>query len=56
MEAPLDASNLMVVDPSDNKPTRVRRRRDKIEKKRSDGTTYVSTRLVLVSARSGKEL
>jgi large subunit ribosomal protein L24 len=56
IEAPLDASNLMVVDPSDNKPTRVRRRRDKIEKKRADGTTYVSSRLVRVSARTGKEI
>jgi large subunit ribosomal protein L24 len=56
VEAPLDASNLMVVDPSDNKPTRVRRRRDKIEKKRADGTTYVSSRLVRVSARTGKEI
>jgi hypothetical protein len=46
----------MVVDPTDNKPTRVKRRRDKVEKKRSDGTTYVSTRLVRVSARTGKEL
>jgi large subunit ribosomal protein L24 len=56
VEAPLDASNVMVVDPSDNKPTRVKRRRDKVEKKRSDGTTYVSTRLVRVSVRTGKEL
>jgi large subunit ribosomal protein L24 len=56
IEAPLDASNLMVVDPSDNKPTRVRRRRDKVEKKRADGTTYVSSRLVRVSARTGKEI
>lgn len=55
-ESSIDVSNVAVVDPSDNRPTRVGYRRDKVQKKRSDGTTYQSTRAVRVSRRTGTEL
>lgn len=54
-EAPIDMSNVMVID-SDGKPARLRRRRDDVEKLRSDGTTYSATRGVRISARNDKEL
>ena len=55
-ESSIDVSNVAVVDPSDNRPTRVGYRRDKVQKKRSDGTTYQSTRAVRVSRRTGTEI
>jgi large subunit ribosomal protein L24 len=55
-EAPVDASNLMIIDPSDGKPTRVGKKRVEVEKTRPDGTTYVGYRNVRVSVRTGKEL
>jgi len=55
-EAPIHASNVMVIDPSDNKPTRIAMKREQVEKQRPDGTTYVGYRNVRVSKRTGKEL
>jgi large subunit ribosomal protein L24 len=55
-EAYIDASNVMVIDPSDGKPTRVGRKRVEVEKTRPDGTTYVGYRNVRISVRTGKEL
>jgi large subunit ribosomal protein L24 len=46
----------MVVDPEDNRPTRVGFRKEKVEKRRSDGSTYEATRSVRVSKRTGKDL
>lgn len=54
-EASIDASNVMVID-SDGKPARIRKRRDTVDKRRPDGTTYRGTRGVRVSARNDKEL
>lgn len=55
-ESSIDVSNVAIVDPSDNRPTRVGYRRDKVQKKRSDGTVYESTRAVRVSRRTGTEI
>jgi len=55
-ESPIDASNVAIVDPSDNRPTRVGFRRVEVQKRRTDGTTYPSTRSVRVSRRTGTEL
>ncbi|MFY9331664.1 MAG: 50S ribosomal protein L24 [Candidatus Nanopelagicales bacterium] len=55
-EAPIHASNVMVVDPEDGRPTRVGYRTEKVEKRRPDGSTYESTRNVRVSKRSGKDI
>ena len=55
-EAPIHVSNVMVVDPEDNRPTRVGFRKEKVEKRRSDGSTYEATRSVRVSKRTGKDL
>jgi large subunit ribosomal protein L24 len=46
----------MVVDPEDNRPTRVGFRKEKVEKRRPDGSTYEATRSVRVSKRTGKDL
>lgn len=54
-EASIHVSNVMVVD-EDGKATRVRKRREAVDKRRPDGTTYAGTRGVRVSARNGKEL
>ena len=51
VEAPIHVSNVMIVDPEDNKPTRIRTR---VETEERDGRTItVRTR---VSVRSGKDL
>ena len=55
-EAPIHVSNVMVVDPDDGRPTRTGYRREKVEKRRPDGSTYDAERSVRVSRRSGKEL
>lgn len=55
-EAPVHVSNVMVVDPSDSRGTRVAKRREKATKTRTDGTTHETTRSIRVSRRSGKEL
>ena len=55
-EAPIHASNVMIVDPEDGRPTRVGYRQEKAEKRRPDGSTYESTRSVRISKRSGKDI
>jgi large subunit ribosomal protein L24 len=55
-EGPIDISNVQVIDPSDNKPTRVAVKREQVEKTRPDGSTYVGYRNVRISVRTGKEL
>ena len=55
-EAPIHVSNVQIVDPSDNRPTRVGFRRETVTKNRPDGTSYESTRSVRVSKRTGKDI
>ena len=56
MEAPIHVSNVMIVDPEDGRPTRVGYRKETVEKRRSDGSTYEVERSVRVSRRTGKDL
>ena len=53
-EAPIHISNVMIVE--DGKATRVGSRREGVEKRRSDGTTYEGTRRVRVARRTGKDI
>jgi len=55
-EAPVHVSNVMLVDPEDDRPTRVGFRRETVEKRRPDGTTYEAQRSVRVSKRTGKDV
>ena len=55
-EAPIHVSNVMIVDPEDGRPTRVGYRKDKVEKRRSDGSTYEAERNVRISRRTGKDI
>ena len=55
-EAPIHVSNVMIVDPEDGRPTRVGFRKEKVEKRRPDGSTYEAERSVRVSRRTGKDL
>ncbi|MCF8530196.1 MAG: 50S ribosomal protein L24 [Candidatus Nanopelagicales bacterium] len=55
-EAPIHVSNVMLVDPEDGKATRVGYRREKVEKRRPDGSTYEAERSVRISRRTGKEI
>ena len=56
MEAPIHISNVMVIDPEDDRPTRIGYRKEKAEKRRPDGSTYEVVRNVRISKRTGKEL
>lgn len=55
-EAPIHVSNVMLIDPEDGRPTRVGFRREESQKLRADGTSYVATKSVRYSKRTGKEL
>jgi len=55
-EAPIHVSNVMLVDPEDGKATRVGFNREKVEKRRADGSTYEAERSVRISRRTGKEI
>jgi large subunit ribosomal protein L24 len=55
-EAPVHVSNVMLVDPEDDRPTRVGFRRETVEKRRPDGTTYEAQRSVRISKRTGKDI
>ncbi|MBK5216348.1 MAG: 50S ribosomal protein L24 [Propionibacteriales bacterium] len=57
-EAPIHASNVMLVVESDGKKvtTRIGFRRDDVEKKRTDGTTYTAHRSVRIAKKTGKEI
>lgn len=54
-EAPIHVSNVQLVD-SDGRGTRIGYRRDKVDKTRSDGSTYQAERSVRVSRRTGKDI
>jgi len=55
-EAPIHVSNVMIIDPEDGRPTRVGFRKEAVEKRRTDGSTYEVERSVRVSRRTGKDL
>jgi large subunit ribosomal protein L24 len=57
-EAPIDASNVMLLVESDGKKvtTRVGFRRDEVTKRRPDGSTYTAHRSVRVAKRTGEEI
>jgi len=55
-EAPIHISNVMIIDPEDGRPTRVGFRKEKVEKRRTDGSTYDSERSVRISRRTGKDI
>ena len=55
-EAPIHVSNVQLVDPTDNRPTRVGFRREAVTKTRPDGTSYETSRSVRVSKRTGKDI
>jgi large subunit ribosomal protein L24 len=55
-EAPISASSVMIVDPEDGRPTRVGFRREKVQKRRPDGSTYEAERSVRISRRTGKDI
>lgn len=55
-EASIHVSNVMVIDPEDGRPTRIGYRKDTVEKRRPDGSTYEAQRSVRVSKRTGKDI
>ena len=55
-EAPIHVSNVMIIDPEDGRPTRIGYRREQVEKRRPDGSTYGAERSVRVSRRTGKDI
>ncbi|MSO26556.1 MAG: 50S ribosomal protein L24 [Candidatus Nanopelagicales bacterium] len=55
-EAPIHVSNVMIIDPEDGRATRIGYRREKVEKRRSDGSTYEAERSVRISRRTGKDI
>ena len=55
-EAPIHISNVMILDPDDGRPTRIGYRKEKVEKRRPDGSTYDAERSVRISRRSGKDI
>ena len=55
-EAPIHASNVMLIDPEDGRPTRVGFRVAEADKQRADGSTYQGTRRVRYSKRTGKDI
>jgi large subunit ribosomal protein L24 len=55
-EAPIHVSNVQIIDPEDGRPTRVGYRKETVEKRRTDGSTYEAERSVRISRRTGKDL
>ena len=57
-EAPIHVSNVMLLVEVDGKkvPTRVAFRRDQVDKRRPDGSTYSAYRSVRVAKRTGEEI
>jgi large subunit ribosomal protein L24 len=55
-EAPIHVSNVMVIDPEDGRPTRIGFRKEEVEKRRTDGSTYAAERSVRISRRTGKDI
>jgi large subunit ribosomal protein L24 len=54
VEAPIHVSNVMLVE--GDGVTRVGYRREEVQKRRPDGSTYPGTRSVRISRRTGKEI
>jgi large subunit ribosomal protein L24 len=55
-EAPIHVSNVMIIDPEDGRPTRIGYRKERVEKRRPDGSTYDAERSVRISRRTGKDI
>ena len=55
-EAPIHVSNVMIIDPEDGRATRIGYRRETVEKRRPDGSTYEAERSVRISRRTGKDI
>ena len=55
-EAPIHVSNVMIIDPEDGRPTRIGFRKEQVEKRRPDGSTYAAERSVRISRRTGKDI
>jgi len=55
-EASIHISNVMVIDPEDGRPARIGHRKETVEKRRPDGTTYEVERSVRISRRTGKDI
>ncbi len=55
-EAPIHVSNVMIIDPEDGRPTRIGYRKEEVEKRRTDGSTYAAERSVRISRRTGKDI
>ena len=55
-EAPIHVSNVMIIDPEDGRPTRIGYRKEQVETRRPDGSTYEAERSVRVSRRTGKDI
>jgi large subunit ribosomal protein L24 len=55
-EAPIHVSNVMIIDPEDGRPTRIGYRKETVEKRRTDGSTYEAERSVRISRRTGKDI
>ena len=53
-EAPIHVSNVMLVD--GDGVTRIGFKREEVSKRRTDGSTYPSTRSVRISRKTGKEI
>jgi large subunit ribosomal protein L24 len=47
---------VQIIDPEDGRPTRVGYRKETVEKRRTDGSTYEAERSVRISRRTGKDL
>jgi len=55
-EAPIHVSNVQIIDPEDGRPTRIGFRKETVEKRRTDGSTYEAERSVRISRRTGKDI
>ena len=54
-EAPIHVSNVQVIG-DDGKATRLGSRKEKVEKRRTDGSTYEAERNVRIERSSGKDI
>ncbi|MHB0929072.1 MAG: 50S ribosomal protein L24 [Candidatus Nanopelagicales bacterium] len=54
-EAAIHVSNVQVLG-DDGKPTRLGSRKEKVDKRRTDGSTYEAERNVRIERRSGKDI
>ena len=54
-EAPIHISNVQLLG-ADGKPTRLGSRKEKVDKRRNDGSTYEAERNVRIERSSGKDI